>query len=419
MNSAPATIRCDILIVGAGIAGAAAAAALRNRGYSIVHVEMSDRPLDTARGDHLQCVVVEILDKWGALPAFWAAGAEKRQAARYANERGETFLEIDYRRLPIPHRYYLYLHHELIAETFLKLAAENPDYVLFRPARAREFDVGPEGIRSLRVHLDKDSPQPAGYTPGQSVTIEPRLVIGGDGRPSRVRQVLGFTTEEYEYNSPVVVHFAPRLPHETDPTNWFTSFMGPNGSAGRIPRAFGGWKLGLTIAKSEIEFWKTASKDQRRAAFGAIAPELGELDLSLGGFYPVKLINTHRWSQGNTVLIGDACHAMHPARGQGMNVAIRSLDRLLDYLPARERLNDATHLAEQLRAYEQHVKPGIDAVLAENHALGARRDTLSREDLIRAIDEMKAIQDDPERHAKYCLASAGYGDRIAAAQLKA
>ena len=46
------TLPCDILIVGAGIAGAALACGLRGRGYRVVQVELSDRPLDTARGEN-------------------------------------------------------------------------------------------------------------------------------------------------------------------------------------------------------------------------------------------------------------------------------------------------------------------------------------------------------------------------------
>src|SRR2546423_7121523 len=125
-------IACDILIVGAGIAGTALAAAVRGRGYSVVQVEMSRDPLDTARGDHLQCVVVELLEQWGLLPAFWAAGAEKRHGARYLRDTGELLLHASYAGLPIPHPYYLYLHHERIAETFIGSSAENANYPLFR-----------------------------------------------------------------------------------------------------------------------------------------------------------------------------------------------------------------------------------------------------------------------------------------------
>jgi 2-polyprenyl-6-methoxyphenol hydroxylase-like FAD-dependent oxidoreductase len=186
--------------------------------------------------------------------------------------------------------------------------------------------------------------------------------------------------------------------------------MGPNGSISRIPRAFRQWKVGLTIDKADIPFWKTATREMRQAAVGAIAPELGSLDLELGGFYPVTLLNTHRWTAGNTVLVGDACHAMHPARGQGMNVAIRCIDKLVGVLPPPERMQDPSHVADALDSYEQATKPAIDAALAENHALAASRDDLSLNALARSIGHLRAIQADPERRRRHCLAAAGYGD---------
>lgn len=408
MNTTPQTLPCDLLIVGAGIAGSALACAVRNRGYNVVQVEMSDRPLDTARGDHLQCSVVETLDRWGALPAFWHAGAEKRHAARYMTERGETILDVDYRNLPIPHPYYLYLHHDLLAETFLKLAKENAEYVLFRPARARDFEVGPEGIKSLTITLPEHGFIPDGYKPGQHLKIIPRVVIGADGRSSRVRDVLRFESVQHEYENPIVVHFGPRHAPNEDPLNRVTSFLCAGGSISRIPRAFDHWKVGLTIRKSDIQFWKTASPDQRKERIGALVPELGELDLTVAGFYPVKLLNTQSWVKGNTVLVGDACHAMHPARGQGMNVAIRCLTKLLAVLPEAKDLANAELMAQQLQSYEQTVKPDIDRALAANHALGEDRDRLDPAVTAKTVATFKAIQDDPEKREQYCIQAAGY-----------
>ncbi|MBL8629309.1 MAG: FAD-dependent monooxygenase [Rhodospirillaceae bacterium] len=408
MSTTKTTVDCDILIVGAGIAGSALACALRNRGYKIIQVEMSNRPLDTARGDHLQCAVVETLDQWGALPAFWAAGAEKRHAARYVTSDGELILDIDYRKLPVPHPYYMYLHHDLLAETFLNVAAEGMTYTLFKPARARDFDVGPEGIQSLTIKLAEDTPAPAGFKSGQTVVIKPKLVVGADGRSSRVREVLDFSAEQHEYENPIVLHFAPRLSADEDPLNQVTSFFGPKGSISRIPRAFNHWKVGVTIAKSEISFWKNATATERKAAIAGYAPALGELDLSLGGFYPVKLLNTHRWVKGNTVLVGDACHAMHPARGQGMNVSIRCLSKLLPLLPDAKDLGRADLVTRQLETYEQTVKPGIDEFLAANHAVGEDRDTLDPSVAAKTVASLREIQNDPARHQDYCIAAAGY-----------
>ncbi|MCB2107319.1 MAG: FAD-dependent monooxygenase [Rhodobacteraceae bacterium] len=408
-------LSCDILIAGAGIAGSALACALRDRGYSVVQVEMSDRPLDTARGDHFQCVVADILDRWGALPAFWAAGAEKRHAALYVTETGAPLLDVDYSTLPIPHPYYIYLHHELLGETFLKLAAENPNYVLFRPARAREYDVGPEGVRSLTINLSQDAPAPEGFAPGDTVTIVPRLAVGADGRTSRAREALGFTYDEHEYDNPIVALFGPRLPSDDDPRNTLTSFLGPNGSISRIPRAFGGWKVGTTIRKADIAFWKTATLKMRKAAVAKLAPELEALDLEVGGFYPVKLLNTHKWVRGNAVLVGDACHAMHPARGQGMNVAIRCLDKLVNLLPDPKEIADPETVAKRLRAYESGVKPAIDKVLADNHARGQAYDSHDPAVVAESIEMFKAIQQDPERLRTYRMGSAGYADPISSA----
>ena len=412
MSVSPATISCDILIVGAGIAGSAFAAAIRTAGYSVVQVEMSDAPLDTARGDHLQCVVVEQLDAWGMLPAFWAAGAEKRHGARYVTPTGELLMYAPHAGLPIPHPYYLYVNHETIASTFLTLASENPSYTRFAPARARQFERDATGITALTIRLADSVPAPAGYEPGQDIVIRPKIVIGADGRSSRVRDVMEFSAVSHDYDSPLVVLFGPRL--SPDPSNEVKVFMSAHGACSRIPRTGGMWKVGLPIQKSEIAFWKTATMRMRQSALAQRAPELDGFAAELGGFYPVKLINTAQWARGNTVLLGDACHAMHPARGQGMNVAIRCIARLIDLLPDPADLADAETVAKRLRAFEAGTKPAVDKVLAENHARGEQMDSLDAGVVAATSQAMQKIAEDPELLRRYRMQSAGYADALSA-----
>ena len=55
----------DIGIVGAGIAGAALAAALTGQGLSVALLERRTGPLDTARGEHIQPALLPVLKRWG------------------------------------------------------------------------------------------------------------------------------------------------------------------------------------------------------------------------------------------------------------------------------------------------------------------------------------------------------------------
>ena len=70
--------KVDIAIVGAGIAGTALATALAGTGQSVALIDKRENPLDTARGDHIQPAMLDVLDRWGVLDALILAGAERR-----------------------------------------------------------------------------------------------------------------------------------------------------------------------------------------------------------------------------------------------------------------------------------------------------------------------------------------------------
>jgi 2-polyprenyl-6-methoxyphenol hydroxylase-like FAD-dependent oxidoreductase len=242
------------------------------------------------------------------------------------------------------------------------------------------------------------------------VIVQPRLVVGADGRGSRVREAMGYAAETHDYESPLVILFGPRL--APDPANEIKTFMGPNGTLSRIPRTGGGWKVGTTIAKSEIAFWKTATLRMRQAAIAKLAPELEGFAAALAGFYPVRLLNATQWTRGNTVLLGDACHAMHPARGQGMNMAIRCIARLVDLLPEPAEMANAEILQKRLRAYESGTKPAVEKVLADNHARGETMDARDPAVIETSIRAMRKIAEDPELLRRYRMQSAGYADAL-------
>jgi 2-octaprenyl-6-methoxyphenol hydroxylase len=390
------TIDCDILIVGGGIGGSGLAAGLRHRGYSIVVVEASKDPLDTARGDHIQPVVVEILDRWGCLKTFMDRGAEKRFGTRYMTATGDLILDCPLQDLPLPHPYYLVFHHEMIGQAFMDLAHENKNFTLIRPAWGRDFDVADGVVTALHVKLPD----------GGDAVIRPKLVVGADGRSSQVRKLLGFATEDYEYQSPLVMLTAPR--NMPDPRNNIGAFLGAKGMTFRIPRMNNQWKFSIPIDQADIPWWKASTMDDRRAFMKERTPALGDLEISIIGYYPCKLANCTQWVRGNVVLIGDAANSLHPAHGQGMNIALRNCAALIGFLPAPDKIKDVAAVRAALARFESVQKPIMTRVLDGNHQRALEMDNRDPQAIMNVIPFYAGIQADPAKRHLFTWLTTGY-----------
>jgi 2-polyprenyl-6-methoxyphenol hydroxylase-like FAD-dependent oxidoreductase len=142
-----------------------------------------------------------------------------------------------------------------------------------------------------------------------------------------------------------------------------------------------------------------------------IAPALAGIEPQVAGIYPVAMVNAARWVKDNVVLLGDACHALHPGRSQGMNVALRTVERLSELLHAPGGATvpgDPRRLGELLEEFESGLKPAIDARLAENHAWGLEMDRMETPAVALIERSLSAIAADPEKRRVYCMGAAGY-----------
>ena len=389
-------IDVDVLVVGAGIAGAAFACALRNSGLSVLLIEKSAAPLDTARGDHLQPSTLAILDRWGVLDRLIDAGGERRLGSVWYSAEGETLLHSSLAELDVPHPYYLYLNHESIGSTLLQAALEDSQVNIERPIRNWWPEDRSDSTADVRV----------GRVDGTEVRVSARLIVGADGRSSRVRKLFGFTAGSYRYERPIAVMFA--RPARRSAANDLEVYLSERQMVAVIPRTGGGCKIGVPVHSSEVAQWRQADGAELKLLLKTLVPPLDVDDVCFADVYPPVYLRADSWINGNAVLIGDACHAMHPARSQGMNTAIRCIDVLAAKLRDSVATPDGQAFHRLLADYETALKPTIDVMLEKNHQHGLEMDRSGAESYAATCASLKSVQRNPAIRTAFAMNAAGY-----------
>jgi len=395
-KSVGAALECDLAIVGGGIAGPALAAALADSGYRIILIERNADSLDTARGDHLQPLTCEWLARRDVLDLIFARGAERRCGAQWQTPDGELVLNARVDNLDIPHPYFLYLNHELISEVFIERASANTGFTVMRPGTARIIrDADAPGQHGVLVN----------HADGQTRISAPCIAIA-DGRASLNRKALGIEARIHNYENPLLVLFAPRT--FDDGRNDVHIFFTSAGVISVVPRTGDQWKIGFPLARAQMSNWADSTPEELGWRLTKIVPVLDGIKPQVAGVYPVAMVNAKNWVDGNCVLLGDACHALHPGRSQGMNVALRGVATLATRLMENGLVDAAKTLPVLLSEFQAQHKPPIDARLEANHARGLEMDRLDAANVERmqtALAEVTASQD--KTHS-YCMRAAGY-----------
>ena len=165
------------------------------------------------------------------------------------------------------------------------------------------------------------------------------IVIGADGRGSRVRQAAQIGVSGWTYaQSGVVATVALERPHDGVAHQYFL----PGGPLAILP---------LTGDRASLVWTEKASRADALAqgspqAFEAyLARRFGEMlgrPRLLGPrfTYPLKLQIADSLTAPRVALIGDAAHAVHPLAGQGLNMGLKDVAALAEVLVDARRIGE-------------------------------------------------------------------------------
>ncbi len=351
---------CDVLVVGAGLVGAAFAAWLGQADPDLRVVVLEARPFDEHfDGDRFDPRVVALneasrrmLEQAGA----WSGIAGRRispyrgMAVWEADGTGRvTFDAEELGREDIGH----IVENSVIVAELLALIDALTNVRLHCPARVADLQAGPDGAR---VTLEDGR------------TLAAPLLVAADGARSRTRELAGFVTREWDYGQHAIITTIRTAESHGGIARQRFSERGP---LALLPlRGDDGDSHWISIVWSQEQACAEALMALDDNAFAsALSREseycLGEV-LQVDRRYCVPLRQRHAvdYARPGVVLIGDAAHTIHPLAGQGVNLGFQDAEVLgEEILRARRRGVPAGHTAV-LNRYQRRRKADNLAMMA-------------------------------------------------------
>jgi 2-octaprenylphenol hydroxylase len=332
----------DILVVGGGMVGAAFACACLDKDWRIALVEAREPRRSWPEGEvdlrvsALNRASQRILERIGAWERILALGASPYREMRVWDAVGRGSIHFDSAELGEPD-----LGH-IVENRVTQLALWE------RLERSNEVTLlCPSGLNEIELTADA-----ALLDLMDGRRLSARLLVGADGRDSRVRGRAGIATRGWLYDQQAIVaNVAVQESHRE--TAW-QRFL-PTGPLAFLPLADGRCSIVWSATESRAEeLLALEEADFRGELEAAIEARLGAIgEIGPRAAFPLRLQHAEQYVKPRLALIGDAAHAVHPLAGQGVNLGFLDAAALAAALDeARDRHRDVGGLWA-LRRYER------------------------------------------------------------------
>lgn len=181
--------------------------------------------------------------------------------------------------------------------------------------------------------------------------VSAKLLVGCDGGNSQVRQLLKATTQVDDYQQVAVIATVQTSePHQHRAFERFTQ----HGPIALLPLTDNRLSLVWCLPPKEAEqVLKLGESEFCHALQQAFGYKLGRFERAAGiASYPLKRVYTEDCLNHRCVLLGNACHTVHPIAGQGFNLGMRDVLELAQALTQVQDPGDFSAL-HQYRARRQ------------------------------------------------------------------
>lgn len=308
----------EIVVVGGGPVGAAAALALRQQGFDVALLERGTAPPPHNPADYDLRVYAmarhsaRLLEQLGVWPSIAERRISPYRAMRVWERGPARALRFDAADGGGAELGWIVEHGLLVDALWAGLDGVN----CYQGAQIEQLQLDDEGAL-LRLQDGRG--------------LRARLVVAADGADSQLRALAGIGTVGWNYSQRAIVcHVHTERPHRA--TAW-QRFLASG------PLAF----LPLADGRCSIVWSAEQALTQELLALddASFLSRLGEAsEYALGAIYagtrrlsfPLRLLHAQDYARSGLVLVGDAAHTVHPLAGQGVNLGLADAGQLAQTL---------------------------------------------------------------------------------------
>jgi 2-polyprenyl-6-methoxyphenol hydroxylase-like FAD-dependent oxidoreductase len=320
-NQKENTYQTTCCIVGGGPAGMMLGLLLARAGVAVTVLEKHADFLRDFRGDTIHPSTLELLYELGLVDEFLQQPHQKLRRVNLAS--GSRVVPMaEFSGLPVHKQFIVFMPQWDFLNFLSTKAKQFPSFTLLMETEMIDLLRSGDRITGVRAS-----------SPTGDVTIHADLVVGTDGRHSRVREKAGMTV--LDFGVPVDVLWM-RIPKNPALTEQALAYIYDGKFMVLIDR-HDYFQGGYLIPKGQFEAVKQQGLAALQANIRKLAPFVGDYVRELDSWDKISLLTVkidrlEKWYRPGLLCIGDAAHAMSPAGGVGVNLAIQDAVAAARYL---------------------------------------------------------------------------------------